>query len=38
MQTFPQVTPWNVWDLRLKHYLAMTARIDARRKEARDRG
>lgn len=38
MQVFPQITPWNVYDLRLKHYLGMTAVVDARRTEARARG
>jgi hypothetical protein len=35
MQVFPQITPWNAPDLQLKHYLAMTAAVDARRQEAR---
>lgn len=38
MLTFPQLTPWNVLDLRLKHYLGLTAVVDARRTEARNRG
>ena len=33
---FPQVTPWNVYDLELRHYLAFTAYIDASRKAAKE--
>jgi len=36
MHTFPSLSPWNVYDLRLRHYLALTANIDARRKAARE--
>lgn len=35
METFPGLNPWNIPDLKLSHYLALTARIDARRDEAR---
>lgn len=35
MQVFPAITPWNVYDLRLRHYLALTAVIDARRTATR---
>lgn len=31
MHVFPAITPWNVYDLRLRHYLALTASIDVRR-------
>jgi len=30
------VTPFNVYDLRLRHYLLLTANIDARREAARE--
>lgn len=36
MEVFPGLTPWNIPDLKIRHYLALTARIDARRKAARE--
>jgi hypothetical protein len=36
MTTFPQIDPWNVYDLELRHYVALTRYVDARRKAARE--
>lgn len=36
MHVFPAITPWNVYDLRLRHYLALTSAIDARRRAAKE--
>lgn len=36
LHEFAQVTPWNVYDLELRHYLALTAYIDASRKAAKE--
>ena len=33
MLTFPQITPWNLGDLSVRHYLALCAVVDARRNE-----
>jgi hypothetical protein len=30
---FACVSPWNVYDLELRHYLAFAAAVDARREE-----
>lgn len=35
---FPAITPWNVYDLEIRHYLAFTRRIDDMRAEARKHG
>jgi hypothetical protein len=35
---FPSLSPWNVYDLELRHYLAFTRSIDASRQEMRGRG
>jgi len=35
---FPSLSPWNVYDLEIRHYLAFTARIDHMRTEARRGG
>lgn len=36
MEIFPGLTPWNILQLKLSHYLALTARVDARRREAKE--
>lgn len=35
METFPALAPWNIGRLTIREYLALTARIDARREAAR---
>lgn len=35
---FPSVSPWNVYDLEIRHYLALTASIDAQRREIKKQG
>lgn len=36
MEIFPGLTPWNIPDLRLAHYLALTARVEVHRKRAKE--
>ena len=33
---FPCLSPWNVYDLEIRHYLGFAAAVDARREEARN--
>lgn len=35
---FPALSPWNVYDLEIRHYLAFTGAIDHMRAEARRNG
>jgi hypothetical protein len=35
---FGGITPLNVYDLEIRHYLALTRAVDAQRKEASSRG
>jgi len=35
---FPSLSPWNVYDLELRHYLAFTRAVDEREREARRSG
>jgi hypothetical protein len=33
---FPSISPWNVYDLKVRHYLAFVAVVVARRNAARE--